>query len=306
MQTVSFLRPPTRKASTGNSYVYNNPLNATDPSGHCPWCIGAAVGFVVGAVADYAYQVHLNMTEGGMGFSQALTTDISFKEILIAGGAGAVTGGTFGFATGVAAAGGIAGSTAGTLASGVVSSPPTGVHGLGGSFSFNLDGSPLANIEGNMGAEIVWNGNTNELTGFGILGWDVSVGPQEGFVNWQKRLWSDQRVSPINYGTSLYYANIHNVKNAVRDYSGVFNYGTKTISTSYGGFTFGKGGNLVDGNLAPSLPYAHTIGNSVGWGATINGGKNYYYPLFSASSNNLSVFPNFQEHIQNTGSLWLP
>jgi RHS repeat-associated protein len=38
-----------------NTYVYvgNNPLSNADPSGRCPWCIGAAIGAVTGGIAGY-------------------------------------------------------------------------------------------------------------------------------------------------------------------------------------------------------------------------------------------------------------
>lgn len=41
-------------------YVGNDPLNKTDPSGECPWCIGAGVG----AALDYGIQVGSNLASG--------------------------------------------------------------------------------------------------------------------------------------------------------------------------------------------------------------------------------------------------
>jgi len=38
------------------AYVYNDPVNVTDPNGECPWCIGALVGAVVGVVVEVAVQ----------------------------------------------------------------------------------------------------------------------------------------------------------------------------------------------------------------------------------------------------------
>jgi RHS repeat-associated protein len=34
-------------------YVGGNPINLTDPSGLCPWCVGGAVGFFTGAALEY-------------------------------------------------------------------------------------------------------------------------------------------------------------------------------------------------------------------------------------------------------------
>ncbi|HEY4871714.1 MAG TPA: LamG-like jellyroll fold domain-containing protein [Candidatus Dormibacteraeota bacterium] len=43
------------------SYVADNPLNAADPSGNCPWClVGAVVGAVAGGGIDLAVQLHNN------------------------------------------------------------------------------------------------------------------------------------------------------------------------------------------------------------------------------------------------------
>lgn len=38
------------------TYTYNNPLRYTDPNGHCPWCIGAAIGAATGFTASIVVQ----------------------------------------------------------------------------------------------------------------------------------------------------------------------------------------------------------------------------------------------------------
>ncbi len=82
------------------AYVLNNPLRYNDPSGHCPWCIGAAIGAVVGAVVGAATaavpQMIQNVRDG-----QPLTANIDPGEVgkaFVTGlVAGAVVGGTLGW-----------------------------------------------------------------------------------------------------------------------------------------------------------------------------------------------------------------
>jgi RHS repeat-associated protein len=41
---------PIRSGINYYTYAYNNPINYNDPTGECPWCIGAAIGGVAGAI----------------------------------------------------------------------------------------------------------------------------------------------------------------------------------------------------------------------------------------------------------------
>jgi len=69
------------------NYAWNNPSNLNDPTGECPWCVGA----IVGAVTDYAVQVTVNLAEG-KSVGDALT-DVDGGSILVSAGAGALSGG---------------------------------------------------------------------------------------------------------------------------------------------------------------------------------------------------------------------
>ena len=84
-------RPSTPCRANLYAYVGNDPLNATDPSGNCPWCIfGAVVGAGLEAgVEDYHGDLSLSLTSAG--------------KIGIAAAAGFATGGV---STLAAAAGG--------------------------------------------------------------------------------------------------------------------------------------------------------------------------------------------------------
>jgi RHS repeat-associated protein len=66
------------------SYVGNDPVNVTDPSGECPWCIGA----IIGAGIDYGVQVAGNLANG-QGIRQA-ATDVDLKSIVASAALGAV------------------------------------------------------------------------------------------------------------------------------------------------------------------------------------------------------------------------
>jgi len=54
------------------AYVYNNPLRYNDPTGHCPMCIGAALGAVFGAVTYVATSVASGRTMTGGDFATSV------------------------------------------------------------------------------------------------------------------------------------------------------------------------------------------------------------------------------------------
>jgi hypothetical protein len=56
------------------AYVDNNPVNATDPSGECPWCIGAASSVVLGGVIR-------GLTGGDIFDARAIATDAALGAV---------------------------------------------------------------------------------------------------------------------------------------------------------------------------------------------------------------------------------
>ena len=62
------------------AYVVDDPLNAVDPSGHCPWCVAALVGALVGGGIDLSTQLLLD----GGDLSQVSWTSVAASA---AGGA---------------------------------------------------------------------------------------------------------------------------------------------------------------------------------------------------------------------------
>ncbi|MFC1466146.1 MAG: RHS repeat-associated core domain-containing protein [Candidatus Brachytrichaceae bacterium NZ_4S206] len=107
--------PANPQALNRYAYVGNNPVNYTDPDGHCwPVCTviaGAAIGAALGA----GMQVLKNAAEG-----KPLDTDIG-KAALVGGVSGAVGGATFGLGMAVLGTG-----LAGTVASGAISGAVAG------------------------------------------------------------------------------------------------------------------------------------------------------------------------------------
>jgi RHS repeat-associated protein len=63
-----FMQPdPIGYVSGDNLYAYtdNDPLNLTDPSGRCPWCIGAAIGGIAGGISGGIAGYHATGTWQG-------------------------------------------------------------------------------------------------------------------------------------------------------------------------------------------------------------------------------------------------
>lgn len=89
------------------TYVGGNPVNLTDPTGNCPWCIGATIGGIAGAVGAYnsgadGRTIALSAAAGALGGAfgtitvGALTSSTAFWSSTIAGGLGGVIGNTIG------------------------------------------------------------------------------------------------------------------------------------------------------------------------------------------------------------------
>jgi RHS repeat-associated protein len=85
------------------AYVGNNPVNANDPSGHCPWCIGATIGGLAGGVSAYnagargwdlAGSVAVGALSGAVGTYSigAITSTTALLSSTIAGGVGGSIG----------------------------------------------------------------------------------------------------------------------------------------------------------------------------------------------------------------------
>ena len=74
------------------SYVGNRPVRFTDPTGHCPMCISGLVGAAGGAIVAYGTQVYSNLQSGNQNLAEALTTNISGRQILTGAAVGGLAG----------------------------------------------------------------------------------------------------------------------------------------------------------------------------------------------------------------------
>ena len=86
------------------SYVNNNPLNATDPSGHCPWCLvtGAIGGVVTGATYYWTTPAHQrNRTDAALAISAGVVGGVLIGTG-VGAGAGAAVIASVGAGTGLA------------------------------------------------------------------------------------------------------------------------------------------------------------------------------------------------------------
>ncbi len=107
-----FISADTVSAGGLNRYAYvgGNPETTTDPSGHCPWCIAAVIGAVVGAAISYGTQVAQNVANGGSLTDASTWTNVNWGQVgeaALVGGLVGLTGGlaTAGLAAGIGAAG---------------------------------------------------------------------------------------------------------------------------------------------------------------------------------------------------------
>ena len=112
--------PHTNAPGTGFAQTYefasNNPTTITDPSGACPWCIGALVGAVIGAAAGGI----ANYMSGDCGHNDCTA------QIWTGIGVGAVTGALAGVTLGSTILGAAAIGGAGSVLNGYLTSSESG------------------------------------------------------------------------------------------------------------------------------------------------------------------------------------
>ena len=85
------------------SYAANNSLRFTDPTGHCPMCVGAGIGALVGAGIAWIPQFSANLQQGKSWDQAALRVD--WGKVAAGAAGGAVSGATLGIGTAIGAGG---------------------------------------------------------------------------------------------------------------------------------------------------------------------------------------------------------
>lgn len=249
------------------SYVENNPINFSDPTGHC---------------------------KNGRGTGPDTCQVVGGPDVSI---------GTWRWYNEVAPRNGVQthAMTTGELEffiDTVIRENVPDAYGIGVSASASID-TPLGGVEGNIGREEVFDPDTRQRTTFLVVGGDISIGPNGGFIEWTKRLFSpDGNPSPINASVSPYYSAIYNVDDVVADYSGTFIYDTTTAAYEYGA-TWGEAYSPNDPNR--NLAHSTTSGLAFGYALTTNHGANYYIPI--KTHNPGQLFPTFHNPLPYLGDL---
>jgi hypothetical protein len=81
------------------AYAQNNPLSFSDPDGHTPLLVTAAIGALIGFTANYAIQTYNNI-QSGMSVGQAASwSNINHQDLAVVTVGGFVGGLTLGVAT---------------------------------------------------------------------------------------------------------------------------------------------------------------------------------------------------------------
>ncbi|HRN69209.1 MAG TPA: RHS repeat-associated core domain-containing protein [Promineifilum sp.] len=140
------------------AYTYNNPVNYTDPSGHCIFgidtaiCVAAAIGAGVSLIVDYSFQAYDNY-QAGMDASEALDPrNMNLSQLAgstVAGGVGGVIAGPIGGLAsksssllariGLTAAGGAIGGAVGGQAGNLTQATVTEISDYYRGHGFNSD-----------------------------------------------------------------------------------------------------------------------------------------------------------------------
>jgi hypothetical protein len=153
------------------AYVGNDPLNATDPSGKCPWC-------VVGAIISVAAEVAVMTVVEGQSLRDVVSSGENLQRLGTSAVLGAATGGVGGLAAkGAQIAGRVAMRTAGrsaasgtgrTLASRTVQGAASG--GVAGGVSGSTFSAADQLTGGNMFDGELHNVNGGQVARDGALG----------------------------------------------------------------------------------------------------------------------------------------
>lgn len=138
--TANFLTRDAMEHLTREPYAYagGNPLNFSDPSGQCPWCVAVGVGIAVGVAIELGTQAIDNVSKGCSPFD-----NINWKRVAVAGAIGGALGGAGHGYKAWRAARALRGlSQATNTADDVAASTPVGRQGLKGELNVTKPNAP--------------------------------------------------------------------------------------------------------------------------------------------------------------------
>jgi len=164
--------PGSSQAYDRYAYVNGNPINNNDPSGHCPLCITAAVGAVIGFVVDLSIQTIPQLTNG-----TAITNlDINWAEAAGATTAGAISGLTLGAGAAIVGTSASVSTIAGMSVAGGLGNVAGNQAGAIVQASVDSNSSPLSKKTIENASEKYGLGNFNQI------GYDFLLGAVAGGV----------------------------------------------------------------------------------------------------------------------------
>ena len=167
--------------------------------------------------------------------------------------------------------------------------------GIGGTVSAAFH-TPIASIELNFGKEYVTDPDVEETTLFWVFGGDVSIGFEGGFKDFVKEIFSREgpTAGGLQFGFSPYVSAIYNVSDVVSDYSGQFIYSTRSAAHGVGG-TWGTAS--VPGDTKQQFAHSNVGGLFFGEALSVNGGTNYYVPVYTYGREKLLPEVNLFDYI---------
>ena len=186
--------PGSAKSWDRYAYTYNNPIKYNDPTGHCPWCIGAAIGGAVGGIVGAVTYLATNDVEHRT--DAGLWTAVAGGAVggalvgsglgLIAGAAGAVSSASAGLAV---ATGTAAMEMASSTSVSVLIGAGSGAIGSGTAYmaanqnDFNTSDYTFTTLLGGAsGAVSGWIPKTDGITQFGLHALNGAVTSNSQYV----------------------------------------------------------------------------------------------------------------------------